>query len=350
MKEQLAAIEEEVKAAVGKIAARPEFESFKATISGPKGKFTEVLKGMRNVAKEDKPLIGKLINETKKQVEHYYAEALKRIEGLEVASQLGAEIDPSLPSSDAALGGIHPLTAMRRKIERIFHRIGFTVAEGPELETEWYCFDALNTPKEHPARDEQDTLFLDRAVQLGNVSRHGDAAAGEDYILRTHTSSVQIRTMLKEAPPLRIISPGRVFRRDTTDATHSANFHQVEGLAVDKGVTVRDLKAVLDYFVAEIFGDRVQTRLRPSFFPFTEPSFELDILSPKLGKLSNTWIEIMGCGMIDPNVFKSVGYDSEKWTGYAFGMGIERIAMIQHGIDDIRLFYQNDVRFLKQFN
>ncbi|QYY34483.1 phenylalanine--tRNA ligase subunit alpha [Ruficoccus sp. ZRK36] len=345
MKEQLAAIVTEVESAVPALEKRAAFEAFKATISGPNGKLTAAMKGMKDVSKEDKPAMGKLLNATKQQIEAFYAEALERIEAVETAEKLGPSIDPTLPCPDTASGSLHPLTQTRRLMEQAFRKVGFTVAEGPELETEWYCFDALNTPEDHPARDAQDTLFLPEAADVDNVSKHGS----ERYLMRSHTSTVQIRTMMKEEPPLRIISPGRVFRRDTTDATHSANFHQMEGLYVDKNVTVVDLKAILDYFVAEIFGKGSTVRLRPSFFPFTEPSFELDMKTPNLGKLSNQWIELGGCGMVDPNVFKSVGYDPEQWTGYAFGMGIERIAMIVHGIDDIRYFYQNDLRFLSQF-
>ncbi|MGE9293181.1 MAG: phenylalanine--tRNA ligase subunit alpha [Puniceicoccales bacterium] len=345
MKEQLAAIVTEVESAVPALEKRAAFEAFKATISGPNGKLTAAMKGMKDVPKEDKPAMGKLLNATKQQIEAFYAQALERIEAVETAEKLGPPIDPTLPCPDTASGSLHPLTQTRRLMEQAFRKVGFTVAEGPELETEWYCFDALNTPEDHPARDAQDTLFLPEAADVDNVSKHGD----ERYLMRSHTSTVQIRTMMKEEPPLRIISPGRVFRRDTTDATHSANFHQMEGLYVDKNVTVVDLKAILDYFVAEIFGKGSTVRLRPSFFPFTEPSFELDMKTPNLGKLSNQWIELGGCGMVDPNVFKSVGYDPEQWSGYAFGMGIERIAMIVHGIDDIRYFYQNDLRFLSQF-
>ncbi len=345
MKEELAAIVLEVESTAPGIARRADFEAFKATISGPNGKLTAVMKGMKNVPKEDKPAMGQLINQAKQQVEAYYAETLERIEATELAAKLGPAIDPTLPSPDIGPGSLHPLTQTRRRMEEAFRKVGFTVAEGPEVETEWFCFDALNTPEDHPARDAQDTLFMPADAAIENVSKRGD----ERYILRSHTSTVQIRTMLKEKPPLRIISPGRVFRRDTTDATHSANFHQMEGLYVDKNVTIVDLKAILDYFVAEIFGKGSEVRLRPSFFPFTEPSFELDMKTPNLGKLSNQWIELGGCGMVDPNVFKSVGYDPQEWSGYAFGMGIERIAMIVHGIDDIRYFYQNDLRFLQQF-
>ncbi|MBC2593067.1 phenylalanine--tRNA ligase subunit alpha [Ruficoccus amylovorans] len=345
MKEQLAAIVTEVESAVPALEKRAAFEAFKATISGPNGKLTAAMKGMKDVPKEDKPAMGKLLNETKQQIEALYAATLERIEAAETAEKLGPPIDPTLPCPDIASGSLHPLTQTRRLMEAAFRKVGFTVAEGPELETEWFCFDALNTPEDHPARDAQDTLFLPEAAAVDNVTKHGS----ERYLMRSHTSTVQIRAMMKEEPPLRIISPGRVFRRDTTDATHSANFHQMEGLYVDKNVTVVDLKAILDYFVAEIFGKGSTVRLRPSFFPFTEPSFELDMKTPNLGKLSNQWIELGGCGMVDPNVFRHVGYDPEKWTGYAFGMGIERIAMIVHGIDDIRYFYQNDLRFLQQF-
>ena len=219
------------------------------------------------------------------------------------------------------------------------------MAEATEVETEWYCFDALNTPEDHPARDEQDSLYFPPDARFGNVSRKGE----ETHVLRTHTSSVQIRTMLAEKPPIRVIAPGRCFRRDTVDATHSANFHQTEGLFVDRKVTIKDLQAVLDHLLRELFGKEVKTRLRPSFFPFTEPSFEVDLFTPNLGRLSNKWIEIMGCGMVDPNVFLNVDVDPQEWTGYAFGLGIERVAMMLHGIDDIRHFYQNDFRFLAQF-
>ena len=219
------------------------------------------------------------------------------------------------------------------------------MAEGTEVETEYYCFDALNTPDNHPARDLQDTFYLKDDIAFGNVSKKTD----ERYLLRTHTSSVQIRTMLETEPPVRIISPGRCFRRDTVDATHSANFHQVEGLYVDKHVTVRDLKATLDYFFEQLLGKGTTTRFRPHFFPYTEPSFEVDFSSSHLAKLGSDWVEIAGCGMVEPEVFAAVDYDPELYSGFAFGMGIERIAMIVYGIDDIRYFYQNDHRFLKQF-
>jgi phenylalanyl-tRNA synthetase alpha chain len=223
--------------------------------------------------------------------------------------------------------------------------MGYSIAEGTEIETEWFCFDALNTPPHHPARNEQDTFYLPHDRQVGNVSRRDK----ERYILRSQTSTVQIRTMLSEHPPLRIVSPGRVFRRDTPDATHSANFHQYEGLHVDRHVSFADMKNTLFFFLQELFGDRVEMRLRPSFFPFTEPSFEVDIQSPSMGKLSHQWVEIIGCGLVDPEVFRAVGYDPEEWSGFAFALGLERIAMFLYGIDDIRHFYRNDQRFLMQF-
>jgi phenylalanyl-tRNA synthetase alpha chain len=289
--------------------------------------------------------MGKLINEAKNAVNAVLSEVLERIDAAEMAAKLGPAIDPTLPTPDLTRGILHPIAQVREEMVELFRRIGFSVAEATEVETEYYCFDALNMPGDHPARDMQDSYYLPPELTVDNVSKAGD----EQYLLRTHTSTVQIRTMLQSKPPIRIVAPGRCFRRDTPDATHSANFHQIEGLYVDKDVTLLDLKATLDHFVKTIFGPKAKTRLRPSFFPFTEPSFEMDFFSPDLGKLSNKWIEIMGCGMVDPEVFKAVGIDPEVYTGYAFGMGIERIAMILQGVDDIRYYYQNDIRFLQQF-
>ena len=262
-----------------------------------------------------------------------------------MARGLGDMPDITLSPCVAPRGTLHPLTLTIRKICDIFKRAGFTVAEASDLETEWFCFDALNTPADHPARDAQDTLFMPRDAKVGNVSKHAD----ELYLLRSHTSSVQIRAMLKEGAPIRIMAPGRAFRRDTVDATHSANFHQIECLCIDKDVKLTDLKAILDYLFKNLFGKSAKTRLRPSFFPFTEPSFEVDFMSSDIGRLSNKWIEIMGCGMVDPNVLKNVGLDPEIYSGYAFGLGVERVAMLMHSIDDIRHFYTNDTRFLRQF-
>ncbi len=345
MQQQLESIVSEVKAAAAGIKTRPEFEVFKAKISGSNGSLTAVKKTIGKLSQEEKPAAGKLINRAKQQVEEVFAEILARIEKSELAAKLGEPIDPTLPSPDDFAGMRHPLSQIREEMCGIFHRLGFTVAEGPELETEWFCFDALNTPANHPARDMQDTLFFPADTVAADAPKHADEA----YLLRSHTSSVQIRAMLATKPPLRVVAPGRCFRRDTVDATHSANFHQIEGLWVDENVTLRDLKSVLDFFVREVFGHAAETRLRPSFFPFTEPSFEMDIRVPNLGALSNRWLEIMGCGLVDPKVFENVGIDPEKWSGLAFGIGIERIAMLVHGIDDIRHFYANDLRFLRQF-
>ncbi len=345
MQETLQAIQDEVREKAPTITTRAEFEAYKATISGPNGALTQAMKEMGRVPKEEKPALGRLINEVKGQITAFFDEIVERIEAAELAEKLGPAIDPTLPLPDSDRGTLHPIAQVREEIVSLFRRTGFAVAEATEVETEHTCFDALNIPSDHPARDMQDSYYLPDDLAVANVSKNSD----EKYLLRTHTSTVQIRTMLKEKPPIRIVAPGRCFRRDTPDATHSANFHQVEGLYVDKDVTLLDLKATLDHFVKTIFGPKARTRLRPSFFPFTEPSFEMDFYSPDLGKLSNRWLEIMGCGMVDPEVFKAVGIDPEVYTGYAFGMGIERIAMILQGVDDIRYYYQNDVRFLRQF-
>lgn len=327
------------------LKTRPEFEAFKAAYVGPKGRLTAQMKLLGKATPEERPVLGKLINQTKQALEAVLAETLARLESAEVAARLGPAIDPTLPSNEAEPGSLHLLTQVRREVVEVFHRIGFTVAEGPELETEWFNFDALNTPQDHASRDAQDTLYLPADFAASNVKAHGK----ERYLLRSHTSTVQIRTMLQRKPPLAIIAPGRCFRRDTADATHSANFHQVEGLYIDQRVTVKDLKAVLDYLVRELLGRNFKTRLRPSFFPFTEPSFEVDVISPDFGKLSNRWLEIGGCGLVNPAVLAACEISPQKWSGYAFGFGLERIAMLRTGLDDIRLLYQNDLRLLRQF-
>ena len=346
MENDLQAIVSEAENNLRSVSNRAEWEQVKASILGPNGSLTQAAKGIGKLPKEEKPAFGQALNQAKKKIEALFGTLLSELEEKADLQSLGEKVDPTLPSPSGLLGRTHPLTNTRRKIVSIFRKIGFTVAEATEVETEWFCFDALNTPEDHPARDAQDTLFFPEDSQWTNVSKKGKEA----HVLRTHTSSVQIRSLLKEPPPLRIIAPGRCFRRDTVDATHSANFHQTEGLYVDRKVTVRDLKAVLDYFLKELFGNKLETRLRPSFFPFTEPSFEVDLKGPNLGKLSDRWIEIMGCGMVDPQVLGLVVLDPQEWTGFAFGLGIERVAMILHGIDDIRHFYQNDQRFLSQFS
>jgi len=346
MQETLTALVGKAQTELAGIKTRPEFEAAKARFVGPNGDLTALMKQMGSMPKEQRPVLGKLINETKTRLQQLLDDALRTIESLELQAQLGPAVDPTLPSPDAGPGTYHPLTLVREEMCRILRKAGFVVADGPEVETEYYCFDALNTPVDHPARDAQDTFYFPDSARFGNVAKK---TPEEKYLLRTHTSSVQIRTMLENPPPIRIVSPGRVYRRDTSDATHSANFHQLECLYVDRNVTVRDLKALLDYVFASLLGKEAKTRFRPHYFSYTEPSFEVDLSAKHLPKVNKEWIEIGGCGLVDPTVFAGVGYDPDKWSGYAFGMGLERLAMLLYGIDDIRYFYQNDLRFLRQF-
>ncbi len=346
MQDQLTALLAQAHAEFAAVRTRPEFEAAKARLVGPNGAFTALMKQMGAVPKDQRPALGRLINEAKARLQSLFDLSLRALEDAEIAAQLGAPVDASLPSPDGGPGTCHPLTQVREEMCRILRKVGFIVADGSEVETEFYCFDALNTPADHPSRDVTDTFYFPDTARFGNVSRRVE---GEKFLLRTHTSSVQIRTMLQHPPPVRIVSPGRTFRRDTTDATHSANFHQLECLYVDRDVTVRDLKALLDYIFAALLGPDTKTRFRPHYFGYTEPSFEVDLSARHLPKVRKEWIEIGGCGMVDPAVFEAVGYDPQVWTGYAFGMGLERLAMMLYGIDDIRYFYQNDLRFLKQF-
>lgn len=345
MEDDLKQIINSVEQDIDSITSAAEFEQFKARISGPNGSFTAMSKQIAKLPVEERPAAGKLINVYKQRLQAVWDSTVARLEQEALARQIGPAVDVTLPSPDPSQGTKHLLTQVREEIVSILRKIGFVVADGPEVESEYFCFDALNTPPDHPARDLQDTYYLGKQSPFGNVSRKGD----ERYLLRTHTSSVQIRTMLEEKPPIRIIAPGRCFRRDTADATHSANFHQIEALYVDRGVTVKDLKADLDYLFRSLLGPDAETRFRPHYFSYTEPSFEVDLKARHLGKVGSEWMEIMGCGMVDPAVFEEVGYDSTEWTGYAFGLGIERIAMTLYGIDDIRYLYQNDVRLLSQF-
>ncbi len=306
---------------------------------GKQGLFSELMKGLGKLSKEDRPQVGKEVNIVKNELESAYQVRLQQLDDLEMNKKLQTEhLDLTLPGPDAPRGNQHPLTQTMQEIVGILSKIGFTVRTGPLIETDWYNFEALNIPKDHPARDMQDTFYID-----------------DTHVLRTHTSPVQIHTMQDEKPPIRILSPGSVFRCDA-DVTHSPNFYQIEGLLIDKDVSMAHLKGTISFFVKQYFGTKIKTRFRPSFFPFTEPSAEVDCSCPQCnGKgcriCSHTgWIEIGGSGLVHPNVIKSAGLDSDEFTGYAFGFGVERMAMIKYGVDDIRLFNENDVRFLGQFN
>ncbi len=347
MQEALSVLLAKAPAKLAALKTRAEFETAKACYVGPNGEFTAIMKQMGTVPKKQRPAMGKLINEAKGKLQIQLDATLQRIAETERAAQLGPAIDPTLPSPDTGPGTYHPLTLVREEMSRILRKAGFIVIEGPEVETEYYCFDALNTPANHPARDTQDTFYFPTNARFSNVTKK---VPEEKYLLRTHTSSVQIRTMLKSKPPIRIVSPGRVYRRDTTDATHSAIFHQLECLYVDKNVTVRNLKALLDYIFVSLLGNDNKVRFRPHYFSYTKPSFEVDLSTSHRSKVKKEWIEIGGCGMVDPAVFEGIGYDPSVWSGYAFGMGLERLAMIIYDIDDIRCLYQNDVRFLRQFS
>jgi phenylalanyl-tRNA synthetase alpha chain len=310
-------------------------ERAKGTWLGPHGQFTALMKQLGALPREERPAAGKHINLAKAELESALSE---RRGELELKSALPKETtDFTLPGRRRSLGKLHPLTQVTEDIVRSFRKLGFAVADGPEVEDEYHCFDALNTPPDHPARDTQDTFYLSLAD------------AQEKALLRTHTSPVQIRVMEKQRPPVRIIVPGRVYRRDNPDATHNPTFHQIEGLYVDKGVTVGDLKGTVEFVFKELLGEEIRIRFRPHYFSYTEPSFEIDFSSPLTRKMGKEWLEIAGCGMVHPAVFEKVGYDPEIWSGWAFGFGIERIAMNRYNINDIRLFYENDVRFLRQF-
>jgi phenylalanyl-tRNA synthetase alpha chain len=322
-------------------------EQTKGAWIGPNGKFTALMKQLGTLSKEEKPAAGKLINAAKVELE---AALISRREELELKAALPKEpTDFTLPGRRRALGKLHPLTQVTDDIVRAFRKIGFAVADGPEVEDEYHCFDALNTPADHPARDSQDTFYLVGQASSLSDPKQQACKMPAPLLLRTHTSSVQIRVMEKQPPPVRIIVPGRVYRRDNADATHNPTFHQIEGLYVDKNVNVGDLKGTVEFVFRELMGSDVKIRFRPHYFSYTEPSFEIDFSSALVKKMDKDWLEIAGCGMVHPQVFENVGYDPEVWTGWAFGFGIERIAMLRYGINDIRLFYENDVRFLKQF-
>ncbi|MCS7082349.1 MAG: phenylalanine--tRNA ligase subunit alpha [Bacteroidetes bacterium] len=311
-----------------------DLERFKAHFLGRRGVLSQYFERLSGLPQSERAALGRRLNGLKQAVLARYERLRASLEEREASDAL----DLTLPGRRPFTGGLHPITQTLRSIVTIFTRMGFVVAEGPEIETDWYNFTALNFPPEHPARDMQDTLFL-----------------GPELLLRTHTSPVQVRTMERQQPPIRIIAPGRVYRNETISARSYCLFHQVEGLYVDEGVTMADLVQTLRSFAQQMFGPSAQIRLRTSFFPFTEPSAEVDVSCFLCGGSGcrvckgTGWVEILGCGMVDPNVFEAVGIDPERYTGYAFGLGVERIAMLRYQIDDIRLFYENDLRFLRQF-
>jgi phenylalanyl-tRNA synthetase alpha chain len=342
MRAQVEALEREATAAIEAAGSSAELEQVRVTFLGRNGKLTQLLRSLGQLPPEQRKEIGFEANRAKAKLEARFGSALEAsAESERLAQRAQARLDLTLPGRRPPLGGIHPLSRVRDEIVSIFVGLGFSVAEGPEIETDYYNFEALNIPKDHPARDMQDTFYL-----------------SESALLRTHTSPVQIRTMqaAKGRTPLKIVVPGRVYRRDVADASHSPVFHQVEGLAVDHHITMADLKGTLELFAREMFGPRSKIRFRPSFFPFTEPSAEVDVLcflcggsGCRLCKQSG-WLEILGCGMVHPKVLDNGGYDPEEVTGWAFGMGIDRITILKYGIDDIRLFQENDLRFLRQFS
>ncbi|NQT26358.1 phenylalanine--tRNA ligase subunit alpha [candidate division KSB1 bacterium] len=337
LKAQINTVETAFKSSLEKSAGQDGLEALRIQFLGRKGALTDLFKLLGSLPAEEKRLGGQALNQLKNLMNQQFQD---RMNDLGESRNEQTFFDFSLPGDVGYVGRIHPISTILREIKSCFTSMGFSVRQGPEVETEYYNFDALNISKGHPARDMQDTLFIDESNEI---------------VLRTHTSPVQVHVMESQAPPVRIIAPGRCYRRDTPDATHSPVFHQVEGLCVDEGVSFADLKGVIQTFAKRMFGSDMKIRFRPSFFPFTEPSAEYDFSCMMCkGKgcrvCSGTgWVEISGAGMVNPAVFKSVGYDPEKYTGYAFGMGVERIAMLVYEVHDIRLFYENDMRFLKQF-
>ena len=330
----VAAAREELERAAGS----QDLEQIRVRYLGKKGLLTQLLRSIPGLGPEERPRLGQAANRAKTELEAELDRRLLTVAAAERQARLAAEqVDLSLPGRRAATGTLHPLSRVLDEIVDVFVGLGFAVAEGPEVETDYFNFEALNIPRDHPARDMQDTFYV-----------------SDEILLRTHTSPVQIRTMTRQPPPVRVICPGRVYRRDA-DVTHSPMFTQVEGLAVDRGISMSDLKGTLELFARELFGADSRIRFRPSFFPFTEPSAEVDVLcfvckggGCRLCKASG-WLEILGSGMVHPRVLRTVGYDPEEVTGWAFGMGVERVAMLKYGVDDIRLFFENDVRFLGQF-
>ncbi|CAH8716773.1 phenylalanine--tRNA ligase subunit alpha [Paenibacillus thiaminolyticus] len=341
MKERLQALRAEALEKLQQVKDANNLNELRVKFLGKKGALTEILRGMGGLSAEERPLIGQVANEVRGAIEQYIEEKQEAFQREETERRLQAEtIDVTLPGRPMGQGAAHPLQKVIQEIEDIFIGMGYTVAEGPEVEHDYYNFEALNLPKDHPARDMQDSFYIT-----------------EELLMRTQTSPVQVRTMekMKGEVPVKIICPGRVYRRDDDDATHSFMFHQIEGLVIGDNIRMSDLKGTLLQFMREMFGSHMQIRLRPSFFPFTEPSTEVDVTCVKCGGSGcrickqTGWIEILGAGMVHPRVLEMSGYDPEKYTGFAFGMGVERIAMLKYGVDDIRHFYTNDLRFLQQF-
>lgn len=342
MDEKIRELKARARAAIAETAGSlSELNDIRVKILGKKGELTTLMRSMGTVAQEERPRIGKIVNEARAELEELLAKKSEEIAQRVLATKIDAEqIDVTLPGRTMQIGHLHPLTITLNRIKKIFLQMGFTVEEGPEIETDYYNFEALNLPKDHPARDMQDSFYIT-----------------EDILLRSQTSPVQARTMQKNEPnaPIRMIAPGRVYRRDSYDATHSPMFTQVEGLVIDKDISFADLKGTLELCLHELFDADARVRFRPSFFPFTEPSTEVDISCSACHGAGcrvckgTGWLEILGAGMVHPNVLRMSGYDPNVVSGFAFGMGVERIAMLAYGVDDLRLFYDNDVRFLHQF-
>ncbi len=339
MREQLEKILQEAKDVIKGCENTQELEQVRIKYLGKKGELTAVMKEMGKLSKEEKPVIGKLANEVRGGIESELAKQVTELKEKEMNVKLEAEkIDVTLPSTPVKAGKKHPLNVVLDEVQDIFMGMGYKIAEGPEVDTVYNNFDALNSPIDHPSRSMSDTFYIT-----------------DDILLRCHTSTVQIRTMNDQKPPIRVISPGRCFRFDELDATHSPMFHQIEGLVIDKNITMADLKGTLDLFAKRMFGVGTKTKFRPHYFPFTEPSAEVDVSCFKCGgngcKIcgGSGWIEILGCGMVNPSVLERCGIDPEEYSGFAFGMGLDRITMLKHEIEDIRLFFENDIRFINQF-
>ncbi|MEG0238364.1 MAG: phenylalanine--tRNA ligase subunit alpha [Clostridium sp.] len=339
MQEQLKKIQELAINEIENAKTSSEIEEIRVKFLGKKGELTTILRGMKDVSQEERPLVGKMVNEVKSSVEENIEKASKAIKNKEKLEKLSSEvIDISLPGKRSRVGKKHPLYLTLENMKNIFVSMGFTIEEGPEIELDKYNFEALNIPKDHPARSEQDTFYIN-----------------DSLVLRTQTSPVQVRTMENQKPPIKMISPGKVYRSDDVDATHSPIFYQMEGLVIDKGVTFADLKGTLELFAKKMFGSSVKTKFRPHHFPFTEPSAEMDatcfVCGGKGCKVckGSGWIEILGCGMVHPQVLRNCGIDPEEYSGFAFGFGVDRMVMLKYGIDDIRLLYESDMRFLDQF-